>query len=99
MEQSLMLEVFSATTGLGGALLLAMKNRYAAWTWPVWLLSNLGWIAFGLLHQHMGLVAQNLGFVITSCIGVWVWIVNPYWQARGNAVRQTPSLRAQDKFI
>ena len=72
-----MLEHLSAGAGLLGALLLATKSGHAPWAWAIWLISNIGWIIFGLKQGHFGLVAQNTGFLITSALGCWTWIVQP----------------------
>lgn len=76
------LEMVSAVLGLMGALLLAVRSRWAPWAWVIWFGSNVGWVAFGWSHGHMGLVAQNLGFAITSGTGAWVWLVRPWWDRR-----------------
>lgn len=79
---STILEMLSAVTGLTGALLLALKCRFAPWAWAAWMVSNLGWIVFGLNAGHWGLVAQNAGFLITSGIGCWTWLLRPYFEAK-----------------
>ncbi|GAB4129835.1 MAG: hypothetical protein Fur0040_12470 [Sideroxydans sp.] len=63
--------------GLCGAMLLAMNTRYSAWGWVLFLLSNAAWILFGLMTHATGLVVMQLGFTITSLMGVWKWLVVP----------------------
>lgn len=70
-------ELISAALGLLGALLLAMRSRYAGWAFVAWMVSNIGWIVFGTGHQHWYLVAQQVGFSITSAIGIWKWLIAP----------------------
>lgn len=77
MSAPLLLEAGSAVLGLSGALLLATRCRWAPWAWVLWLCSNVGWIWFGLAGGHWWLVAQNLGFSITSALGVLNWLVWP----------------------
>lgn len=82
MTQLIFLELVSALLGLTGAVLLALKSRWAGWAWVVWLVSNVGWVAFGAAGGHWFLVAQNLGFSITSLMGVWTWLVKPFLTRR-----------------
>lgn len=77
MDPQIILESISACLGLSGSLLLATKNRWAGWAFVLWLASNAGWISFGAIGGHWGLVAQHSGFAITSAMGVWVWLVRP----------------------
>lgn len=78
MNHQTMLEMASAVLGLSGALLLATKCRWAGVAWVLWLASNVGWIAFGWDAGHWWLVAQQVGFSITSAMGVWVWLLGPW---------------------
>lgn len=70
-------EFISAALGLLGALLLATRSRYAGWAFVAWMISNIGWIAFGAGYAHWFLVVQQVGFTITSGIGIWKWLVAP----------------------
>jgi len=74
----LALEWVGTVLGVGGALLLALNGRYAKWAWPMWMLSNLCFITFGLLIGAYGLVTMQAGFFTTSSIGCWKWIIAPY---------------------
>lgn len=71
------LELFSALLGVTGTLLLAVQSRYAGWAFVAYLVSNVGWIAFGASHAHWGLLAQHAVFSVTSVIGIWTWLVKP----------------------
>lgn len=72
------LEWVGTVLGVGGALLLALNGRFAKWAWPMWMLSNLCFITFGLLIGAYGLVTMQAGFFTTSSIGCWKWIIVPY---------------------
>lgn len=61
--------------GLCGASLLAMNNRFSGWGFALFLASNIAWIFFGLLAHATGMVVMQLGFTVTSLIGVWKWLV------------------------
>lgn len=82
MTQLIFLELVSAVLGLTGAVLLALKSRWAGWAWVVWLVSNVGWVAFGAAGGHWFLVAQNLGFAITAVMGIWTWLLGPWMDGR-----------------
>lgn len=66
----------AAIAGLIGTLLLAVKSRYSGWGFVCYLASNAGWIVFAVANDHASLLAQQIGFTITSCIGVYFWILN-----------------------
>lgn len=72
-----LIEILAAMAGLCGALLLALNGRRAAWGFALFAVSNVGWIAFATLQGHWALLAQQLGFMVTSLIGCWVWLVGP----------------------
>ncbi len=63
--------------GLGGAGLLALKNRLSGYGFVLFLLSNIAWIAFGFLTQATGIIVMQIGFTLTSLVGVWQWLVVP----------------------
>ncbi len=77
MNPDFILEITSALFGLLGALLMATKCRHSGFAWIFWLLSSVGWIAFGVWHAHWFLVFQSVGFTVSNLIGVWVWLVRP----------------------
>jgi len=70
-----MLEWCGCITGLMGAALLAAHNRYSGWGFVLFLISNVAWIGFGLLTHATGMVVMQLGFTLTSALGVWNWLV------------------------
>lgn len=71
------IEMFSATMGLLGALLLATKTRFAGWAFVAWLVSNVGWILFGAGNNHWFFLLQQLGFLVTSIMGIYTWLIAP----------------------
>ena len=56
---------------LAGSLLLAVRCRVSAWGWVGFLLSNLAWIVYAIATGTSSLLAQNLGFTVTSLIGIY----------------------------
>lgn len=76
-EPYALIELCSMTCALVGSLLLALKGRLAAWGWVLFGLSNAGWIVFALGHRHWYFLAQQIGFSITSIIGIWSWLIVP----------------------
>lgn len=72
-----LIELLAAMAGLSGALLLALNGRRAGYGFALFTLSNFGWIAFAAMQGHWALLAQNVGFMATSLLGCWVWLVKP----------------------
>ena len=71
------LEAAAAIFGLAGAFLLARNGRWAAFGWPLFLASNAAWLAFAWLASHPWLGLQQVGFTVTSLMGIWTWLVKP----------------------
>jgi nicotinamide riboside transporter PnuC len=65
MTPSLIIELTAAAFGVLGTVLLALNGPRA------------GWIAFAWIHAHWGLLAQQLAFVASSLLGVWIWLIKP----------------------
>lgn len=76
------IEFLSAAFGIFGTVLLALNGRRAGWGFVAYLASNIGWIWFAAVHQHWALLAQQLAFLVSSLVGIWVWLVRPWWQRR-----------------
>jgi hypothetical protein len=87
---SLHLEIVGAAGGVLGTMLLALNGRFAGWGFVAFLVSNVGWIAFAASHGHQFLLAQQACFLITSVLGIWIWLLKPrahlvrrlWWQLR-----------------
>lgn len=71
------LGLFSAACALLGSLLLAFKGRHAGWGWVLFACSNAGWIVFANGYGHWFFLLQQIGFSITSAIGIWRYLVKP----------------------
>jgi hypothetical protein len=71
----LLLEWLGAALGLLGAGLLATNTRFSAYGWLAFLASNVCWISYAHMLGAWGLLAQQIGFTATSCIGLWRWRV------------------------
>lgn len=78
---SLAIEIGAAAFGLLGTTLLAFNGRRAGWGFIALLASNAGWLAFSYAGGHWFLFVQQIGFTITSLIGVWRWLLRGrfYW--------------------
>jgi len=70
-----LLEWTGCAFGLIGAAMLALNNKYSGWGFVAFLISNGFWIAFGIQTQTMGLILMQVGFTITSLMGVWNWLI------------------------
>jgi nicotinamide riboside transporter PnuC len=67
----------ASACGLLGSLLLALKGRSAPWGWVFFAFSNAGWLVFGYGNGHWFFLVQQIGFSITSAIGIWKWLIEP----------------------
>lgn len=70
------IETTAAIFGMLGALLLATAVAPAL-GFAAFLVSNVGWLAFGAAHGHWRLFAQQCVFLATSLVGLWTWWLAP----------------------
>lgn len=82
----LALELTAAAFGVLGTILLALNGPRAGWGFVAYLASNAGWICFAWWHSHWGLLAQQVAFTASSLLGVWLWLVRPWWQRQLQAL-------------
>lgn len=73
-------EWVAAVSAVAGTLLLAHKGPHAGWGFVLYLVSNMGWIAYAMHHGAWALLAQQGVFVATSLWGVWTWLVKPIFE-------------------
>ena len=67
-----------ALTAMIGAGLFAMRSgRWSKWGFVAFLASNLLWIAWAIYTGATHLLVQNLGFTVTSVIGIINWFRRP----------------------
>lgn len=59
--------------GLLGALLLSLNCKHSGWGFVAFLGSNIAWITFAVQNSISGLLVMQLGFTITSLIGIYRW--------------------------
>ncbi|AEC18849.1 hypothetical protein PT7_0309 [Pusillimonas sp. T7-7] len=77
MTITTILEWTGALLGLSGAALLAAHHRYSGWGFLAFLISNLCWIGFAVLTSAFGLLVMQLGFMLTSVLGFFRWVLMP----------------------
>lgn len=70
-------ELLAAACGLLGTLLLACKGRWAGWGFVAFLGSNAGWMVFALQHGYQAMLWQQIGFTLSSLLGIWHWLIKP----------------------
>ena len=76
----LALEIAAAACGVLGTVLLALNGPRAGWGFVAYLASNAGWIWFAWWHGHWAMLVQQLAFTASSLLGIWLWLVRPWWQ-------------------
>ena len=62
-----------AITGLAGSALLAWKGPRAKYGFVAYLISNLCLILFGVQTHAWGIVTMQLGFTMTTVVGLRKW--------------------------
>jgi uncharacterized membrane protein YhhN len=67
----LALEWAGCALGLLGAFLLATNTRWSKFGWVAFFLANVAMIGLALGIERNGLLLQQLGFLATSCLGIY----------------------------
>lgn len=65
-----MFEWGGSLTGLAGAAVLASNTRISKYGWWLFLLANVFMIVFAKMGRHDGLLLQQVGFTLTSVLGI-----------------------------
>ncbi len=84
-------ELIGASTGIAGAMLLAIKCRLSAWAWPLWIVSGIAWIVYAQATGTYGLLAQQVVFTAINVMGTWRWLVQPFAHKTGERLARTPA--------
>lgn len=74
----LCLEWTGSILALVGAVLLALNRPWSKWAWPLWVVSNISLMLFGLTIGAYGLAAMQGGFMITSFVGCKRWLLKSH---------------------
>ena len=73
-----MIDAVGLGLSLAGAGLLACRVRASAWGWVLFLLSNVAWASYALLHGPVTLAVQHAAFMATSLVGIWRYRADLY---------------------
>lgn len=65
------LEWIGCALGLLGAFLLATNSRFSKFGWLAFFAANVAMIGLALGIERNGLLVQQLGFLATSCLGIY----------------------------
>ena len=65
-------------TGLTGAFLLATHGSISQWGFVAFLASNFFWLMFGYLTKRQWMVMMQIGFTVTSVVGISNWFHLPF---------------------
>lgn len=95
MEMLGVLEWSGAALGLIGSALLAANSRYSGYGFVFFLASNIAWFAFGTITGTWGMVWMQVGFTITSFIGLYRWL----FRRTTAPVQRTNERLAPDKYL
>ncbi|WP_341744713.1 nicotinamide mononucleotide transporter [Azonexus hydrophilus] len=69
------IEWVGSITGLVGAGLLATNSPLSGYGFVAFLASNLCWFIFGYKTRAYGLLVMQVGFTLTSILGIWRWLI------------------------
>jgi len=58
---------------LVGSLLLAMNTRISGWGFVAYFFSNCAWITFAASNGINSLLLMQIGFTLTSLLGIYRW--------------------------
>lgn len=72
-----LVEWSGAILGLVGSLLLALNVHVSGYGFVAFLASNLCWLVFGIKSRAWGLVTMQVGFTLTSLMGIYNWFIKP----------------------
>lgn len=67
-------EFGGCVTGLLGSFLLAQHNTISGWGFVAYLGSNFFWLIFGFLAKRQWMILMQLGFTVTSVLGISRWL-------------------------
>jgi hypothetical protein len=68
---TLILEWAGSVSGLVGAFLLATHTKFSKYGWIGFALANIFTAAMALMIERNGLLTQQIGFVLTSALGMY----------------------------
>lgn len=66
-------EVLGSVLGVIGALMVASNSRATRWAFPVYLVSNVSLLIFGVAGGHWGIAAANAAFALIAIYGICRW--------------------------
>lgn len=69
------IEWLGAIGGLVGSALLASNSDFSGYGFIAFLVSNACWLWFGLRTRTWGMVTMQIGFSITSILGISNWLL------------------------
>ena len=64
------IEWVASLSGLLGAALVSSCSRVSGYGFIAYLVSSAAWIAYGAAEGATGLVVMQLGFTVTSVVGI-----------------------------
>jgi drug/metabolite transporter (DMT)-like permease len=90
-----LLEWIGAAFAAAGTVLLALNGPRAGVGFVLYLASNACWIGFAIAARERPILAQNLVFVASSCLGIWKWLIAPRHRTFMGVYRSTRPYRGR----
>jgi len=95
MTALLAIEILAAAFGVLGTVLLALRGPRAGWGFVAYLASNAGWLTSSWVQGQWPLFTQQLAFLASSLLGIWVWLLLPRAQIVRSVYRATRPYRGR----
>lgn len=76
LNAKFMTEWAGSITGLVGAGVLAMNEPYSGWGFVIFLVSNAFLFSYARITKAKGLFILQIGFTVTSVMGILNWLFN-----------------------
>lgn len=81
MPITTIIEIVAACFGGLGTIVLALNGPRAGRGFLAYLVSNACWLTSSWIQGQWPLFAQQLAFLASSLLGIWIWIVRPALKA------------------
>lgn len=75
------IEWVGAAFGVLGTVLLALRGPRAGLGFVAYLVSNVCWLTASWTQGQWPLFGQQLAFLASSLLGIWLWILRPAIEA------------------
>ncbi len=79
----MVIDIFEWTAtffGVLGAVTVASNSKFSPLGWIAFLISSITCSIFAYLTESFGLLTLQLVFILTNLMGLWRWLIEPYFK-------------------